>query len=138
MEFAHYNAARRRFGSWNKAVLAAGLEPNPVKFAKKYFAKDGHKCNSLAEKIIDDWLFEREIKHDREIAYPGNKSLTADFLVKNHLIEFLGLAGVLKRYDQLIKKKRSLCKKHNLSLIEIYPKDLFPVNHLEKIIKIKR
>jgi len=56
-EFKHYRAARGRFGTWNKTIEAAGFKPNPVMFAKKWIAKDGHKCDSLAEKIIDDWLY---------------------------------------------------------------------------------
>jgi len=128
-------AAQAIFGTWNKAIEAAGFEPNPVMFAKKYIANDGHKCDSLAEKIIDDWLYARKIKHKRRVPYPGDKSLTADFVVGNNWIEFLGLNGVISRYDELVKKKQILCKKYNLPLIEIYPKDLFPINHLSEIIK---
>ena len=135
-EFHHYNTARLRFGTWNKAIKVAGFEPNPVLFAKKHIANDGHKCDSLAEKIIDDWLYARKIKHRRNIPYPGNKSLTVDFVTKNNWIEFFGLAGVVERYDQLVKKKLILAKKYKLPLIKIYPKDLFPVNRLPKIIKI--
>jgi predicted nucleic acid-binding Zn ribbon protein len=135
-EFHHYNAARNRFGSWNKAIEAAGFNPNPVIFTKKFIAKDGHICDSFAEKIIDDWLFERKIKHERNVSYPGNKKLTADFVIKNNWIEFFGLSGEIKDYDKFIKKKRALSKKYKLRLIEIYPKDLFPVNHLSGIIKI--
>lgn len=137
-ESHHYDAARLRFGTWNKAIETAGFKPNPVMFAKKHIANDGHKCDSLAEKIIDDWLYERKIKHKRMVPYPGNKSLTADFVVRNNWIEFLGLNGVIGRYDELVKKKRRLSKKYKLQLIEIYPKDLFPVNHLSEIIKINR
>jgi hypothetical protein len=38
-------------------------------FAKKYLAKDEHRYDSLAEKIIDDWLFKRNIEHTRAIHY---------------------------------------------------------------------
>jgi len=136
-EFPHYNAAQERFGSWNKAIKAAGFETNPVKFSKKFIAKDGHKCNSFAEKIIDNWLSEKRIEHRKEVPYPEDKSLRADFITKNNWIEYFGLAGVISDYDKLIKKKRRLCEKYKLSLIEIYPKDLFPVNHLSEIIRIK-
>ena len=56
-EFPHYDAIRARFGTWNKAIEAAGFEPNPVMFSKKFIAKDGHICDSFSEKIIDDWLY---------------------------------------------------------------------------------
>ncbi len=137
-EYGHNKAARLRFSTWNKAIEAAGFEPNPVMFAKKYIANDGHKCNSLTEKIIDDWLYARKIKHRREVPYPGSKSLTADFVIGNEWIEFFGLSGVISKYDKLVKKKRILSKKYKLSLIEIYPKDLFPVNRLSEIIKSKK
>lgn len=127
--------AQATFGTWNKAIESAGFESNPVLFAKKYIANDGHKCNSLSEKIIDDWLYARKIKHKREILYPENSSLTVDFVTENNWIEFFGLAGVVKEYDKLIKKKQKLAKKYKLPLLEIYPKDLFPINRLSEIIK---
>jgi len=129
--------AQAVFGTWNKAIKTAGFEPNPVIFSKKFIAKDGHICDSLAEKIIDDWLTSRKIKHTRSVPYPEDKKLTVDFVIRNNWIEFLGLNGVIRRYDKLVEKKRRLCRKYKLSLIEIYPKDLFPVNHLSEIIRIK-
>jgi len=136
-ELHHYDAARLRFGTWNKAIKAAGFKPNPILFAEKHIANDGHKCDSMAEKIIDDWLYARKIKHKREVPYPGNRRLTADFVIKNSWIEFFGLAGDLREYDILVKRKQILAKKHRLHLIEIYPKDLFPVNRLSRLIKIE-
>lgn len=137
-EFNHYKAARLRFGTWNKAVKAAGFKPNPVLFAEKHIANDGHKCDSIAEKIIDDWLYARKIKHKRAVPYPENSLLTADFVIKNSWIEFFGLAGDLREYDILVKRKQILARKHRLHLIEIYPKDLFPVNRLSKLIKVEK
>jgi len=130
-----YRTARKLFGTWNNAIKTAGFEPNPVLFAKKCIADDGHKCDSFAEKIIDDWLNARGIKHKREVPYPEDKRLTADFVLKNNWVEFFGLAGELKEYDKLVKRKQILSKKYKLKLIEIYPKDLFPKNRLSKIIK---
>jgi len=129
--------AQAVFGTWNKAIEAAGFEPNPVLFAKKCFAEDGHKCDSFAEKIIDDWLYSNNIEHQRNIPYP-NSSYTADFLIKGKLVEFLGLNGELQEYDKNTKLKEKLAGKHKLKLIKIFPKDLFPVNHLSEIIKTKK
>lgn len=134
IEFPHYNAAQERFGSWNKAIKAAGFEPNPVMFAKKHIANDGHKCDSFAEKIIDDWLHSNDIKHRRNIPYPDSR-YTADFSVGKKIIEFFGLNGELKKYDQNKIVKEGLAKKYNIELIEIYPKDLFPINRLGKLLK---
>lgn len=131
-----YKRARKVFGTWNKAIEATGFKPNPVKFAKKFIAKDGHKCDSFAEKIIDDWLYSNNVKHQRNIPYP-NSSYTADFLIKGKLVEFLGLNGELKEYDKNTKLKEKLAEKHKFKLIKIFPKDLFPINRLSEIIRIK-
>lgn len=127
-EFTHARAARFRFGTWNNAIKAAGFKTNPVMFAKKYIANDGDKCDSLAEKIIDDWLNARKIKHLRNFHYPGNEGFTVDFKVGDFWIEFFGLSGQLRRYDQLKRRKLKLAKKYKLNLIQIYPKDIFPLN----------
>ena len=104
-EVGNYHAFRSRFGTWNKAEKMAGLKPNPVMFADHHLANDGHHCDSLAEKIIDDWLFKRKIKHERSILYPGKRHLTVDFMIGDYWIEFFGLYGQHKRYDQLRELK---------------------------------
>lgn len=127
-----YNAVRKIFGTWNNAVIASGFKPNPVKFANKYIAKDGHKCDSMAEKIIDDWLFIRKIKHKTKIPYNHHR-MTADFKIGDTYIEFFGLQGKVESYDRLVKKKEALWREKNLKVIRVYPNDLFPENKLEKI-----
>jgi hypothetical protein len=129
-EIPHYHAYRDRFGTWNKAIETAGFKPNPVMFAKKYIAKDGDKCDSMVEKIIDDYFSRRNIKHIRNFPYPGNEGFTVDFKVGNFWIEFFGLSGQLKKYDQLKRRKLKLARKNKLKLIEIYPKDIFPKSNL--------
>ena len=106
-------------------------------FAKKYIADDGHKCDSFAEKIIDDWLYCRDIKHQRNIPYP-NSPYTVDFLIKGKFVEFLGLNGELQKYDKNTKLKEKLARKYRLKLIKIFPNDLFPINRLSEIIRIKK
>ncbi len=127
--------ARNQFGTWNNAIVAAGFDPNPVMFAKHYIAKDGHKCDSFAERIIDDFLFRRGITHERSYPYPGNKGFTVDFKIGEYWVEFFGLAGQHKRYDQLKRQKEDLAKKLKLHIISIYPKDIFPKSSLEMILK---
>ena len=134
LEYKHSKAARLRFGTWNKAVIAAGLNPNPVLFAKKYVANDKHVCDSLSEKIIDDWLFARKILHKTNVPYAGTK-MTADFEVNGTLIEFFGLRGHLKSYDRLADKKERLFKDNGLKVISLYPNDLFPKNCLNARLK---
>jgi len=132
-ESHHYKATRLRFGTWNKAIKKAGFYPNPVLFAKKHFANDGHKCDSLSEKIIDDWLTARKIPHQKNIFYPNSKC-TADFKVNEIFIEFFGLYGDLKKYDKQVQKKISLAKNNHLKLISLYPKDLFPKSRLNYVL----
>lgn len=135
--YACYHVARTFFGSWNNAIEAAGFVPNPVMFAKKYIAKDGDKCDSLAEKIIDDYLSRRKIRHIRSYPYPGKDGFTVDFKIGKFWIEFFGLSGQLKRYDHLKRRKLRLVKNLGINLIKIYPKDLFPVNKLsDKFIQL--
>lgn len=131
-----YGKSRDVFDTWNKAIEAAGYEANPVMFAKKHIAKDGHKCDSLTEKIIDDWLCSKEIPHERTVPYPEQSKMTCDFKVGQYFIEFFGLDGQHKDYSRLANKKRLLAKKYGLNLIEIIPRDIFPKNHLEQILHI--
>lgn len=129
-EFIHSHAARLRFGTWNKAIEVAGFKPNPVMFSKKHIANDGDKCDSLAEKIIDDYLFARGISHIRNFPYPGGKRFTVDFKIGDCWVEFFGLSGQLKRYDELTIQKLEIANRFKLKLIKLYLSDLFPIDKL--------
>ncbi|UZE93202.1 MAG: homing endonuclease associated repeat-containing protein [Candidatus Nealsonbacteria bacterium] len=133
-EFSHYNAARDRFGSWNKAIESAGFVPNPVVFARKHKAEDGHVCDSLSEKIVDDWLSKNNLKHKINVAYPGNPRLTCDFLVGNYFIEFFGIGKEHVRYTELMKEKRRLAQQYNLNMVELKPEHIFPKNKLDAVL----
>ncbi len=133
-EFLHTKAARIHFGSWNKTIEASGYQPNPVKFSQKHVAEDGHICDSLAEKIIDDWLSLKGITHQRSVRYPFSKQ-TVDFKIGNFYVEFFGLEGKLKIYDKAKEKKLKLIKDHKLQFIAIHPYDLFPRSNLETLFK---
>lgn len=124
--------ARRFFGTWNKAIEAAGYDPNPVMFAKHYLAKDGHKCDSMAEKIVDDWLYERKIEHHVHVPYPWNNGMKCDFFVGDTWIEIFGLEGNVKRYDVLKKEKLKLVKQYKLKLLRLSLKDVYSKNKIEE------
>ena len=131
-----YHEYKRIFGSWNKAIRLAGFKSNPVLFAYKFKAKDGHFCDSFTEKIIDDWLYDQKIAHKRNFKY-GSTKMTGDFFIlPNKIIEFFGLAGVQNIYDKHIEAKRKFCKKASMDLIEIYPNDIFPINLLNELINL--
>lgn len=123
---------RRIFGSWNKAIEAAGLQPNRSHDHRMYKrtitkAKDGHLCDSISEAIIDNWLYKNKIIHQRDVSYPASNH-KADWSVgKNIFIEYFGLAKDSPRYDRDIQTKKNLCKKQGIKLIDIYPQDLYPV-----------
>lgn len=130
-----YKQARKYFGTWNKAVKAAGFEPNPVMFAKRYIADDGHKCDSLSEAIIDNWFYSRGIKHEINYPYPGKEGFTVDFKVNRFWIEFFGLSGQHKKYDELKIRKLKLAKRANLKVIEVYSEDIFPKSRLDVVLR---
>lgn len=133
-----YKTARLAFGSWNKAVEASGFDPNPVLFTKKFVANDGHICDSFTEKIIDDWLLDHSIPHERQYPYT-NPRFTADFKIgDNTLVEFFGLAGVRRGYDEIIIKKRVMAEKSQMRLIELYHKDVYPISKLDNLLDMLR
>ena len=124
----------RTFGTWNKAIIAAGLEPNRSHDHRMYKrvlanALDGHTCDSISEAIVDNWLHTSGIPHERHHRYPeGNYE--ADWVVtiagKTVFVEYFGLANDSPRYDRSIKQKQAICRKHGIQLIEVYPRDLYP------------
>ena len=133
-EFNDLRIYRIYFGSWNNAIIAAGFSPNPVLFAKKFVADDGHHCDSFSEKIIDDWLFRHNISHARHWKY-GRTRMTADFFVgDNTIVEFFGLAGVNRTYDRIISRKRAFISRNCLRLIELRPGDIFPIAKLDDVL----
>ena len=126
---AIYAPARQFFGTWNKAIEVAGYDPNPVMFAKHQLARDGHKCDSIVEKIVDDWLYAKKIKHDVHVPYPWHNGMKCDFLIGDIWIEIFGLEGEHQRYDELKREKLRLVKQHRLklsflSLKDVYSKDI--------------
>lgn len=132
-ELPQAKTIRRYFGTWNKCIIAAGFEPNTTMFSKRFKALDGHMCDSLSEKVIDDWLFQKQIPHEIHVPYNINK-MTADFKINDVWIEFFGLEGRLLSYDKTMLFKRKLWKEKGLKVIEIFPHDLFPKNKLSTIL----
>lgn len=131
-----YQPARKYFGTWNNAIIVAGFKPNPIMFSDKCVAQDGHICDSVAEKVIDDYLYKKGIAHERNTCYPKGE-YTFDFRIGSIFVEYFGLAGEHNRYDELRKIKQRIARKFNLHLIKIYPEDLYPHSKLEKILEGK-
>ena len=129
------NAARgadRHFGSWNQAVTMAGFTPNTEWMQKKNLpCLDGHKADSISEKLVDDWFHLQGIKHERRKRYPDSRR-NCDFYLPDteQWVEYLGLSGAHIGYDATTTSKREIAVAHNLNLIEIVPSMLYPVNTL--------
>ena len=129
-----YNCIRA-FGSWNGALVAAGLEPHRSHSQRMYkrtrtTALDGHVCDSVSEALVDNWLTKHGISHTRNALYPDTNH-KADWSVGTKIfVEYFGLANDSVRYDRAIKQKRTLCKKHGITLVELYSSDLYPTLNL--------
>ncbi len=125
------------FGSWNNAVRAAGFEPYRSHDDRMYKrmrtkAKDGHLCDSVSEAIIDNWLTDHDIAHERDVHY-ASTNYKADWQLSNGtLVEYFGLAKDSPRYDRAVTMKRSIARQHNLSLVELYPSNLYPKLALDR------
>ena len=137
------DSCRKLFGSWNNAVLAAGFTPNRSHDNRMYKrsnakALDSHLCDSVSELLIDNWLYQNNIPHERDARYPGTHH-KADWQIisKNQkiFVEYFGLANDSPRYDRAVKEKKEICHKHKIKLIEIYHWDLYPKRQFEKKIR---
>ncbi len=138
-------ACIRFFNSWNNSVLKAGFTPNRSCDDRMYKrvnvkALDGHLCDSISELLIDNWLYKNKIPHERDAYYPETHH-KADWEIpaknKKIFVEYFGLANDSPRYDRAVKEKIGLCNKHKISLISIYPKDIYPKIFLEDNLKGK-
>lgn len=128
------NCCIRTFGSWSNAIREANLTVNRSADERMYkrkrvIAKDGHVCDSVSEAIVDNLLTALKVEHERNRRYPSTKH-RADWKIEGRQIfmEYFGLAGDSRIYDATLTEKREICKKENISLIAIYPKDLYPKN----------
>lgn len=144
-EMKESDACRKFFGSWNNAIIAADLQPNRSHSQRMYkrtntVSSDGHLCDSVSELLIDNWLAKNNIPHKRDTSYP-NTHHKADWAIpienQKIFVEYFGLANDSPRYDRAIKEKGKLCRKNKISLIAIYPQDLYPKEFLEENLKNK-
>jgi len=138
------SACRRIFGSWNNAIKATGFQPNRSHNQRMYKcvnakADDGHMCDSVSELLIDNWFTKNKIPHERNASYPKTNH-RADWAIsiksQKVFIEYFGLAKDSPRYDRSIIKKKALCCRHKIKLIEVYPWDLYPKINLDTKLKI--
>lgn len=136
------DSARKYFGSWNAAVMAAGFLPYRSKSQRMFkriqtFARDGHYCYSVSELLIDNWLTDSSVGHQKEVLYPeGNFIVDWSIPDKKIFIEYFGLAKDVDGYDSTIEKKKKICKRYGIRLIALYARDLFPSRNLKAKLSI--
>ena len=94
-----------------------------------YECDDGHIVKSTIEQAIDNWLFEKGIKHGYEIPLDvgADKPIRPDFCLKdffgnNHdlYLEYFGMKGDAD-YDQKTAYKMNIYKKKKISVLCLYP-----------------
>lgn len=116
------DAVKREFGSWFDALDEAGLLPEGVRTTARGYqcrAKDGHVCLSLGERVIDDFLHDEGIEHEREPRYPFGR-YRADFKIGAKYVEYAGLAGD-SDYDKRLAGKLHAAKGFGIDVIVIFP-----------------
>ncbi|MFA6235521.1 MAG: hypothetical protein WC824_15200, partial [Bacteroidota bacterium] len=90
------SAALRFFETWNKAMESVGLPPTIDHLHRKRICcSDGHRADSISERVIDDWLYRQGVLHERSKLYPGELKLNCDFYLPDHNVwmEYFGLWG---------------------------------------------
>jgi hypothetical protein len=123
-------------GSWFEALIKCGCLENAErksKYGTWNISKDGHTCKSIAEKNVDDWLYENGIQHEKEVRYP-NSNYIADWKVNDHFIELYGLKG-LSDYDAKIIDKRKYADEGGFKIIELFLKDVIDLDNKLNILK---
>lgn len=127
-------SANKYWGGWNKMMISLGYSPNTQWMSKKNLkCKDEHRADSISEMIVDNWFFEKGIKHERRKLYPDSKC-DCDFYLPDFdvWVEYFGLKGEHKEYDRRIEKKRELAERNKIILIELSNKDLYPQNRISE------
>jgi len=93
-----------------------------------YTCKDGHKVRSKAEREIDNYLYEHNIRHAYEKPYPiddnPDNDLHPDFYLPDLdvYIEHWGLKN--KSYEEEKKYKMQIYKKNKTTIIETTEEDM--------------
>lgn len=137
-DFPSLKAYTRIWGSFNNALLELGMTPVCFEiksaFSKKCLSIDNHICNSTEECIVDNYLYSKNIVHEREVLYPYhplynvNHMKRCDFFIKtaNGIPIYIEYAGLVtnKAYAEKLNQKQQLALILNLNLIIIYPHQL--------------
>jgi len=120
----------QRFGCYKEFISDFfGYVENKNIYGRNGRAKDGTFCLSNGEIIVSNFLFANKISYRKEVFYSE--------IIKNHktrmrmdwllcdgtVVEFFGMMSK-NYYKKKTNKKIELLARHDIDLIEIYPKDL--------------
>jgi hypothetical protein len=121
----------RKLYSWSDWLRLARLLPDELRTSRGVVsvANDGHRCLSMLERSIDDFMSLHGIVHEQEPSYPYDPTLNATGLradwrlADGAFVEAFGLIGNAS-YDSKVERKRALTRKHGIRLVEVVQRDL--------------
>ncbi|MET3659161.1 homing endonuclease associated repeat-containing protein [Sporosarcina psychrophila] len=116
--------------------------------------KNGQICRSYTEMIITNLLIDLELKFEKNISYKKHipdleRKIDADWFLTDSsiLIEFFGLfskkqlhqENFIGKYSRDVLYKLSLCEQYNISIIDLYPKDVADIEGIlmKKLLEYK-
>lgn len=138
-EYPSFWCYQSRFGSWNKAVMAYGFEPNDCNAI--YYLDNGEKCMSGYEYDISKWFNNHDIKYERDIPYMKihntyEGKMDCDYKITNdNKIYYVEMAGFYpkinskpseeeKYYAKKLHYKIRLLNEAKVNYLIIYPEDM--------------
>lgn len=128
-EIPSFQALARHYGSWFKLLVASGVLPEGTRrtrYGTMVTARDGHECLSLAEKTIDDLLFEYCIPHEKEPYYVGAEYRADWKLTAGGTDVFIELFGLddEPHYAKRKREKLAYAERVGMTIIAIERGDL--------------
>jgi len=119
----------RQHGSWFKLLVASSVLPQGTRrthYGTMVLARDGHQCLSLAEKTIDDLLYENCIPHEKEPHYPGAEYRADWKLICAGTEVFIELFGLddEPHYAKRKREKLAYAEQAGLTIVALERKDL--------------
>lgn len=114
------HSIRKEFISFTEFIILCELECG-LSNKQTYESKDGHKCDSYGECLIDDLLYNNNIEHDIHVKY-NNSNLISDFKVLDNIyIEYTGYIHHPnnKKYIKHLEMKRNIVKEQGNIIIEV-------------------